>query len=86
MIPLFASATKIMLLAVEAQQVMHLRLHRLGIGGSTAVEEASLMVREKIETFVDTIGAAMAGGSFESVVDDYRIVVRANIERLKLAD
>ncbi len=81
---MFASATNVALLAVESQQAMHLRLYRLGFGGPKAIDEASLMVREKVEAFSNAMGSAMAGGSFESVIGDYRAIVRANIERLKL--
>ncbi|WP_061937420.1 hypothetical protein [Aureimonas sp. AU22] len=83
---MFASAANVTLLAMESQQAVLLRLHRLGCGGPQSIDEANLMVREKIEAFSDAMRAAMAGGSFESVVDDYRSVVRANIERLKLTD
>lgn len=81
---LFASAANVTLLAVESQQAVLLRLFRLGCGGPQSIDEASLMVREKIDAFSGAMGAAMAGGSFESVVDGYRTIVRANIERLKL--
>ncbi len=37
------------------------------------------MVREKIVAFSNAMAAAMAGGSFESLIDDYRTVVRANM-------
>lgn len=83
---LFASAANVTLLAIESHQAVLLRLFRLGCGGPESADEARLMVLEKIEAFSDAMRAAMAGGSFESVVDDYRTVVRANIERLKLAD
>lgn len=82
---MFASAANVALLALESQQAMHLRLYHLGLGGPKAIDEASLMVREKIEAFTDAMGAAMAGGSFESMIGDYRAIVRANIERLKIA-
>ncbi|RIX98849.1 hypothetical protein D3218_16005 [Aureimonas flava] len=71
---------------MESQQAMHLRLYRLRLGGPAAFDEASLMVREKIDAFTDAMGAAIAGGSFESMIGDYRTIVRGNIERLRLAD
>ena len=83
---MYRSAANLVLLAMESQQAMHLRLYRLGLGGPKAIDEASLMVREKIVAFSNAMAAAMAGGSFESLIDDYRTVVRANIERLEPAD
>ncbi len=83
---LFASAASVTLLAMESQQAVLLRLFRLGCGGPRSIDEASLMVREKIDAFSGAMGAAMAGGSFESLIDDYRTIVRANIERLEPAD
>ncbi|WP_062234783.1 hypothetical protein [Aureimonas sp. N4] len=64
----FASAAHAMLLAMESQQAMHLRLQRLGLGGATAIDEADLMVREKVEAFGGALETAMAGGSVETVI------------------
>ncbi len=83
---MFAFAANVMLLAMEAQQTVQLRLHRLGLGGSAAIDEASLMVREKVEAFDEAMRAAMSGRSFESLINDYRTIVRANIERLKITE
>ncbi|TFF21748.1 hypothetical protein E3C22_13760 [Jiella endophytica] len=81
---LFASTLNVMLLSLESQQAAQLRLFRLGVGGPMAVDEATLMVREKIEAFDKALGSAMAGSTFESIVDNYRTIVQANIQRLKL--
>ncbi|WP_416357689.1 hypothetical protein ACLNGM_06540 [Aureimonas phyllosphaerae] len=72
---MYGFAANLVLLAMESQQAMHLRLYRLGLGGPQAIDEASLMVREKIEAAIDTMEAAMTGGSFESLIDRYRTIV-----------
>ncbi len=81
---MFASTVNVVLLAMEPQQAVQLRLYRLGLGGPAAADEARLMVQEKIEALADAVGAAVAGGSFDRVINDYRTIVRFNIERLKL--
>lgn len=82
----FVSAANLMLLVLESQQAAQLRLYRLGLGGAPAIDESALMVREKIEAFGDARGSAMSGGSFDSLIDDYRAIVQANIRRLTRAD
>lgn len=79
---LLPSAMSMMLLALESHQAAQLRLYRLSFGGVAAIDEAALMVREKIEAFGGAMGSAMTGGSVDSVIGDYRTIVRANIERL----
>ncbi|MDP4022962.1 hypothetical protein Q8W71_10035 [Methylobacterium sp. NEAU 140] len=70
------------LLAVEAERVVELRLVRLAWGGPAAWVEAQLMVAEKMAAAVEAMGTLMTGGSPERVVARYREHVAANEARL----
>lgn len=76
-------------LAMEAQQVIALRLMKLAVGGSAAAQEAHLMVAEKVDAAARAAGmvvAAMACGAFdggaEAVTRMLRQEVQANWKRL----
>jgi len=76
-------------LAIEAQQVIMLRLMKLAMGGSAATQEAHLMVAEKVDATSRAAGmvaAAMARGTFDggadAVVRMLRQEVQANRRRL----
>jgi len=76
-------------LAMEAQQVIALRLMKLAMGGSAATQEAHLMVTEKVDATTRAAGmvaAAMARGTFDgcadAVVRMLRQEVQANRTRL----
>ena len=76
-------------LAMEAQQVIALRLMKFAIGGAAATQEAHLMVAEKVEaTFraVGLVATAVACGTFDggadAVVRMLRQEVQANRKRL----
>ncbi len=76
-------------LAMEAQQVVALRLMKLAMGGSAATQEAHLMVSEKVDATTRAVGmvtAAMACGTFDggadAVVRMLRQKVQANRKRL----
>ncbi len=76
-------------LAMEAQQVIALRLMKLAMGGSAATQEAHLMVAEKVDATTRVAGmvaAAMARGTFDggadAVVRMLRQEVQANRKRL----
>jgi len=76
-------------LALEAQQVIALRLTKLAMGGSAAMREAHRMMTEKVDATTKATGmitGAMARGSpdcgSDLVVRMLRKRVRANRRRL----
>lgn len=76
-------------LAMEAQQVITLRLMKLAMGGPAATQEAHLMVAEKLSATTRAAGmvvAAVARGTFDggadAVVRMLRQEVQANRKRL----
>jgi hypothetical protein len=70
------------MLAAEVQQVMWLRMMRLGAGGRSAEREASRMVSEKFTAAAQASALLMRGGTPDGVVKGYRRKVRANLRRL----
>jgi hypothetical protein len=70
-------------LAVESQHVMALRMMKLALGGPAAAIEARRMVDEKVQAAVHAGGRLMTGAGPDSIVADYRKVVRANGRRLR---
>jgi hypothetical protein len=75
----------IMMLAIESNGVVGLRLMKLASGGSDAQAEADLMLREKIDAAFEAGATLMAGGTVACIVDRYRDHVSANSSRLLLA-
>ena len=71
-----------MMLAFESSGVVSLRMMKLLSGGSAAVEEAHLMVSEKVEAAFEAGTNLMAGASGEELIHRYRQYVAANAERL----
>ena len=76
--PWFAAS----LLAIEAFDVMHLRMWRLAGGGRTALEESQLIMVEKITATCEAVGSVMLGNSPVSIIERYRALVAANALRL----
>lgn len=72
-----------MMLAVEAQRVIEMRLIRMAWGGAEAQHEAQLMVAEKVDAAIEAAGTLMKGGSIETVVARYREHVAGNDIRLR---
>ncbi len=77
------------MLAIEAQQVIALRLTKMALGGPGVQREAELMVSEKLEAMADsgqTMFNAAIGGQPDlgagKVIKNYRTAVRANRKRL----
>jgi len=70
------------MLALEAQQVIGLRLLKLTLGGPAASREANRMVAEKMTAFGEASAGVATGGTPASVVKGYRKRVRANRRRL----
>jgi hypothetical protein len=72
----------LMMLAVEANGVVALRMMKLMRGGRSARREAKLMVSEKVGAAFDAAARLMAGASGDEIVQRYRRRVAANAKRL----
>jgi hypothetical protein len=72
----------LMLLAVEVNGVIALRMMKLMRGGRSARREAELMVSEKIHAAFEATASLMAGASGNEIVHRYRRHVAANAKRL----
>jgi hypothetical protein len=72
----------LMMLAVEANGVLALRMMKLMRGGRRARREAERMVSEKIAAAVEASAKLMAGASGDEIVHRYRRHVAANAKRL----
>lgn len=72
----------IIMLAVEANGVIALRMMKLMRGGRKARREAELMVREKIHAGWEAAARLLAGASGEEIVHRYRRHVAKNAKRL----
>lgn len=72
----------IALLALESNCVVALRLMRLTCGGNLALNEANLMLSEKVDASVEAGSTLMCGGTMVAVVARYRQHVAANTKRL----
>jgi hypothetical protein len=70
------------MLALEAQQVIGLRLMKLALGGPMATREANRMVAEKVIALGESAAKVATGSTTRSVVKGYRKKVRANRRRL----
>ena len=71
-----------MMLALESNRVIGLRLAKLMRGGKGAQREAQRMVSEKIQAAVKAGASLMAGASSDEIVRQYRKRVAANAKRL----
>ena len=72
----------LMMLAVEANGVIALRMMKLMRGGKRARREAERMVSEKIAAAVEASAKLIAGASGDEIVHRYRRHVAANAKRL----
>lgn len=79
---MFESWFNLLHLTTEAQQVIGLRMLKLGFGGVTALDEAHLMVSEKLEAGTNAVLALMTGATSDNIVEGYRREVQANVRRL----
>jgi hypothetical protein len=70
------------LLGLETQRVMALRLMKLSRGGRAAEAEAMRMVTEKTSALAEAGMTLARGGSAGTVIRRYRTHVRANKRRL----
>jgi hypothetical protein len=74
-----------MMLALEASNVIDLRLSKLACGGAEGIAEGRLMVEEKLDALFEAGSILARGGSPSHVIDLYRKHVAANALRLKQA-
>jgi hypothetical protein len=72
----------LVLLGIESQRVIGLRLTKIAAGGPQAALEAQLMVSEKVLEGISAGSRLMLGAKPNSVVRGYRKKVRANAKRL----
>jgi hypothetical protein len=71
-----------MMLALESNRVIGLRLAKLMRGGKAARREAERMVSEKVQAAAKAGISLMAGASSDQIVRHYRKRVAANAKRL----
>jgi hypothetical protein len=71
-----------MMLALESNGVIALRMMKLMRGGRSARREAKLMVSEKVRAAVEASANLAAGASGDDIVHRYRQHVAANAKRL----
>jgi hypothetical protein len=72
----------LMMLAVEANGVVALRMMKLMVGGRRARREAELMVSEKMHAAFEATASLMNGASGDEIIHRYRQHVAANAKRL----
>ena len=77
-----ACLTDSVMLGVEAQRVIGLRLAAIARGGPTAEAETRLMVTKKMKAAMDAANMLARGASTRSVISFYRSRVQANVRRL----
>jgi hypothetical protein len=71
-----------MMLTLDANGVIGLRLMKIARGGADARHEVMLMVQEKIEAAAEAHTTLMRGGSPEAILVGYRRRVALNAQRL----
>jgi len=71
-----------MMLALEANGVIGLRLMKIAHGGVDAGHEVILMLQEKVDAAAEAQATLMGGGNVEAVVIGYRRRVAYNAQRL----
>ena len=71
-----------MMLAVESNNVIDIRLRKIANGGVDAMTETHLMLSEKVGAAVDAAWMLMRGDSSADIIDFYRRHVAANAQRL----
>ena len=70
-----------MLLALDAVKVVDIRLRMIALGQSTPAE-MFLMVIEKLDAVQDANSIIIRGGDPLLIIDNYRKIVAANVQRL----
>ncbi len=72
-----------MMLALDAAKVVEMRLRMMALGQSTPAEML-LMMTEKLEAMEVANSILIRGGHPSRVIDNYRKIVSANVERLSV--
>lgn len=72
----------VVLLGLEANRVINLRMMKIAKGGEDARNEAFLMVDEKVLAALEASASLFAGHGPEVVINRYREHVAANAKRL----
>lgn len=78
--PWFAGA----MLAMEASEVIALRLQKFVSFGADAEQEANLMVNEKIAAAFEATMSMLSGATPVAIIERYREHVAANAKRLSV--
>lgn len=79
---MFPHVANTMLLALESNQVIWMRIAAVSRCGPDTLSEMALMMSEKMEASASAMSNLAAGGSPDSVVSAYREIVQANLKRL----
>jgi hypothetical protein len=72
-----------LMLALEAGNVIDMRLWKISRGGMDGAAESLLMVKEKVEALFEAGSVLAGGGNSAEVIDMYRRHVAANALRLR---
>ena len=80
---MFFPWTALALLAFESTSVINLRLAKIGLGGSQAIDEVRLMFDEKTDAAVEASTNLILGGTLAGLVARYRFHVAENLVRLQ---
>ena len=72
----------VVLLGLEANRVINLRIMKIAKGGEDARNEAFLMVDEKVRAALEACASLFGGHGPEVVINRYREHVAANAKRL----
>lgn len=72
----------LMLLAIELSGVIAVRAMRLMVGDVAAIQEARLMMSEKVDAAFEATASLIAGASSDQIISRYRQHVAANAKRL----
>jgi hypothetical protein len=73
------------MLALEAGEVMRLRMEKFAHGDADCEQEACLMVTEKVFAALEAGASFLAGKPIAAIVERYRQHVAANTKRLTAA-
>ena len=72
----------LILLAAESSSVMVMRTMKLMAGDGAAMDEARLMISEKVDAAFEATTSLMAGASVNEIIHRYRHHVAVNAKRL----
>jgi hypothetical protein len=75
-----------LMLAVESNNVVALRMRNFALGMGNPVRESSLMISEKYDAAFEAATSLIAGASINAVVERYRQHVAANASWLTAED